>query len=209
MIKIGKRMTISHTYKQGHLGFTLAELLIALAILGIIATFTIPKILMAQQSAEYKAKAKEAAGMIAAAYASYSSQNTASASTKIADLTSYMNFVRIDATASSIDDKQTLGSTTCNAGGGGGCLVLHNGGRIRYSNDGFGGTASTNAVEFYFDPNGSYGGTTNGPDKSVQLFLYYNGRMSTRGTSAANTVASGVTYASADPSFDPPWFSWE
>jgi len=40
-------------------GFTLAELLIALAILGIIATFTIPKILSAQAEQKKRAILKE------------------------------------------------------------------------------------------------------------------------------------------------------
>lgn len=43
-------------------GFTLAELLIALTILGVIATFTIPKILTAQQASTYNAIAKETMG---------------------------------------------------------------------------------------------------------------------------------------------------
>lgn len=42
-------------------GFTLAELLIALAILGVIAAFSIPKVLSAQQNQTYNAIAKEAA----------------------------------------------------------------------------------------------------------------------------------------------------
>lgn len=42
-------------------GFTLAELLIALTILGVIATFTIPKILSSQQDGKLKAIAKETA----------------------------------------------------------------------------------------------------------------------------------------------------
>lgn len=46
-------------------GFTLAELLIALAILGVIATFTIPKILTTQQNSKYNAMAKEVASSFA------------------------------------------------------------------------------------------------------------------------------------------------
>ncbi|MBL8031855.1 MAG: prepilin-type N-terminal cleavage/methylation domain-containing protein [Candidatus Doudnabacteria bacterium] len=45
-------------------GFTLAELLIALVILGVIATFTIPKVLYANQNTKYNAIAKEAMGTI-------------------------------------------------------------------------------------------------------------------------------------------------
>ena len=42
-------------------GFTLAELLIALTILGVIAIFTIPKVLQSQQDTRYSAAAKEVA----------------------------------------------------------------------------------------------------------------------------------------------------
>lgn len=45
--------------KRSAFGFTLAELLISLAILGVIATFTIPKVLNSQQSAERIAVFKE------------------------------------------------------------------------------------------------------------------------------------------------------
>lgn len=88
-------------------------------------------------------------------------------------------------------------------------MVLHNGGMIQYSNNPLAGTASTNALEFYFDPNGAYGNTTNGPDKSVQMFIYYNGRITTRGATLPNTVAAAFTYTSPAPAFDPPWFSWD
>jgi prepilin-type N-terminal cleavage/methylation domain-containing protein len=161
------------------LGFTLAELLITLAILGIIATFTIPKLLAAQQTSAYNAKAKEAAAMVAAAYTLYGLSNTVNSSTRMGDLTPYFNYVLLN-TTSTIDDKQTQGSLACSTAS---CLLLHNGGIIRYSNNGFAGTTTTNALEFFFDPNGTYGNTTNGPDKSVQMFLYYNGRLTTRGTS--------------------------
>ena len=52
-------------------GFTLAELLIALAILGVIATFTIPKILDSGSSSKHNAIVKEAAGMISGAFQVY------------------------------------------------------------------------------------------------------------------------------------------
>ena len=188
-------------------GFTLAELLVSLLIVGEIAAFSIPKIINAQQNTLYNAKAKEALSSVAAAYNAYKMSNTVSVNTRFGDLTSYLNYIKID-TTSTIDDKQTLGSLSCNVSAPGGCMVLHNGGVIRYTNDTLSGTNSTNAIEFYFDPNGTYGNTTNGPDKSIHLFLYYSGRVTSRGASDPNTVAAGVTYASANPSYDPSWFSW-
>lgn len=55
MLKIGNRQAA----KTSLLGFTLVELLIALAILGIIAAFAIPKVLQAAQQDFYRAKHKE------------------------------------------------------------------------------------------------------------------------------------------------------
>jgi prepilin-type N-terminal cleavage/methylation domain-containing protein len=71
-------------------GFTLAELLIALALLGIIASFTIPKVLESSTNAKYKAMAKEAAGMISGAYQNLKLANGLSANTTTCDLTQYM-----------------------------------------------------------------------------------------------------------------------
>lgn len=47
-------------------GFTLAELLIALAILGVISAFAIPKILSAQQNEKKEAVTRETLGTIMA-----------------------------------------------------------------------------------------------------------------------------------------------
>lgn len=189
------------------LGFTLAELLISLAILGVIATFTIPKVLSAQQNSQYKAQAKEVAAMVSVAYQNYSYSNSVTSSFRFGDLTQYMNYLSNDVSGT-IDDKYTQASLSCSLSAPGGCLVLHNGGKLRFTNDPLAGTNSTNAIEFYFDPNGSYSGSTNGPDKSVQMFIYVGGRVTSRGNTLPGTIAAGNTYATPDTSFEPPWFNW-
>lgn len=76
-------------------GFTLAELLIALTILGIIAVFTIPKVLVAQQDAKYKAMGKEFAGMVSGAYQAYKLSNGYNATMQVKDMTPYLNYVKV------------------------------------------------------------------------------------------------------------------
>lgn len=76
-------------------GFTLAELLIALAILGVIATFTIPKILGTQQDGRNNAIAKEIAGTMATALESLRLSGELDQNTNIAHLTPYLNYAKI------------------------------------------------------------------------------------------------------------------
>ena len=90
-------------------GFTLAELLIALVILGLIATFTIPKVLQSQQNAQYKSSAKEVASMISGAY--QAALSTGKNKIYVYDLTPYMNYVAVD-TVSQFNDPETLGYGT-------------------------------------------------------------------------------------------------
>ena len=181
------------------------ELLIALLILAEIATFTIPKIITSQANGQYNAAAKEAASMIASSFALYSLNNTVTSGTSAGDLTSYMNYVAAD-TSTTIDLAQE--STTRACGGGYGCVRLHNGGMLMWASAGFMGTNTTNAVYFYFDPDGRVtDGTTNGPGKSVCLWLYANGRVTSYAKLSPGTVYGGGTVG-PDVTADPPWFSW-
>ncbi len=188
-------------------GFTLAELLIALLILGVIATFTIPKMLLVQQNQKDNANAKETIATIAAAYQQYKLANPTGASFSLSSLTPYLNYVAVD-TSSSVDLWYTQSSIACNYASGV-CLRLHNGSLLQYwPADNFSGTNTTNAVPFVVDPDGRVtDGTTNGPGKSLLVFLYYDGKIRDVGNLEPNTTYNAGVWSSV-PSFVPPWFSW-
>jgi prepilin-type N-terminal cleavage/methylation domain-containing protein len=197
--------TFYYTLRSPMQGFTLAELLICLVILGVIATFTIPKIITSQVNGQYNASAKEVASMISGAYTSYSRSNTVTSNTSAGDLTPYMNYVAPDS-STTIDLFQEATTRACN--GGYSCVKLHNGGMLLWASAGFMGTNTTNAVYFYYDPDARVtDGTTNGPGKSVCLWLYYDGRITSYTNLSPGTVYGGGTVG-ALPTADPPWFSW-
>jgi len=180
--------------------FTLAELLIALLILGVIATFTIPKVLTAQANGQYKAMAKEVMAMMTGAYSSYIMDNVPTAATRMSDFTPYMNYVA-RVTVGSIDGHEFEGSINCASTS---CYKLHNGGIVRFPNSvSFSGTANTNAVYVNFDPDG-----TLNANHSLQIWMYFNGRITTVGSTTPNTVSSSYTQVNPCPTCDPAWFSW-
>jgi prepilin-type N-terminal cleavage/methylation domain-containing protein len=195
-------------------GFTLAELLIALAILGELATFTIPKILTAQQSTASRAKAKEVAGMISGAYQMAQFNGIVTSSTKPSDLTPYMNYVKMDTSGTLVDAHPMWagtaggGASACVAGNP--CIKLQNGGTLFLQDDtNFGGTSTLNVIAFSFDPDGTSSGTTNdGSGKAIQFELYYNGQLSTRGTMKSGSTSSAGAIVSFNSGYDPSWFSW-
>lgn len=191
------------------LGFTLAELLVALAILGVIATFAIPKVLQSQRNDQHRAAAKEIIAAVSGAYQTYKLSHHPSSNTGIADLTPYLNYVTIN-TSLIIDDVPPSGADDCGAANRL-CLITHSGAVIFYrTNESFGDTDTTNAIWFQFDPDGVYTNPADGnTGKSLQVFIYYNGRVSTRGTHADNTQNSTTTWPTADPAKDPNWFSWD
>ena len=176
------------------LAFTLAELLIALAILGVIATFTIPKILDSGSSSERNSIALETVATVTGALQNARLDGSLSAATKMMDLTQYMNYVRLQTTGS-VDDAPTYGTFSCSAGNHG-CTVLHNGGVLFYLTDAqpsavFGGTTATDYVTFGVDPDGTANGQT-----ATSFVIFYNGRLTQWG------IYSGV------PARDASWFSW-
>jgi len=128
--------------------------------------------------------------------------------TKPKDLTPYFNYVSLD-TASDVDDHYSAATVTCSANNP--CMRLHNGGVLVAKGqlcNNFGGTASTNAIEFLFDPDGTVtDGTTNGPGKAVQFEVYYNGGITTRAAAKPNSACS-LGAIGTDTTADPTWFSW-
>lgn len=174
-------------------GFTLAELLIALAILGVIATFTIPKILSSSQNGQNTAIAKEAASMVSGAYSTYTLNNGAATGVTAGALTQYMNYVATDATAAAY----TFG-IACNTANVV-CIKLHNGGVLQYSsNINFG--ATTGALPFSVDPDGA------GAQTPITFWQYYNGRLSTGGQGAGTASGAPSSYVTTtDPSYLANW----
>jgi prepilin-type N-terminal cleavage/methylation domain-containing protein len=191
-------------------GFTLAELLISLAVLGVIATFTIPKVLQAQKDERYNAIAKEVVGAIEASYDVYRQSNVPGNSTLPSAILPYLNYVASDTGAWTIDRRWDQGTTvTCASTRP--CVRFHNGSVLMFGDwASFGGTQATNAVTFYLDPDGkvTIDGAAYTEGKSVQLVLYINGRITTWESMTPGTTGSNGSFSPSPPQ-DPPWFHWD
>jgi len=74
--------------------------------------------------------------------------------------------------------------------------------------DDYGGTAATNALPFRLDPDAKVtDGTTNGPGKSINFWIYYDGKIRTYGTIESNTCYEFGCF-NPNTALDPPWFNW-
>ncbi len=186
------------------LGFTLAELLSALAILGVIATFTIPKVLTSSQNGQSNAMGKEAMASLSQMHLVAQLNGTLSSTTTGIDILNSLNYIKTTTTGN-LDQYNGFSSIDCAATTP--CYFLANGGAIRAANESFGGTDGLRALRFWFDPDGEYSGSTTGASKSLQIFVYYNGRVRTRGTIEPNTVSSTAT-SQPSTTADPTWLVW-
>lgn len=191
-------------------GFTLTELLAVLAILGIIATFTIPKILHSSSESQWNASAKEMISAVSQAYLAYRGEFGTDASIQPGDLTPYLNYVELITSAHSIDHVPGGGKMDCKASQY--CLKMHNGGILLYNTGNFFGNATANNFIFFvYDPDAEYSGTTNGVGKSLFIMVFYDGRVADGSQLDGSTIEtcyespSCSTYSSFAV---PDWYSW-
>ena len=186
-------------------GFTLVELLIGLAVLGVIATFTIPKMLNLPAQQKALSVSKEAAAFVGEGLLHYKTSNAITASTGMTEIMSFLNTLPRQTTGD-IDHKPGLGTLDCSYPGNH-CYPLYSGAALFFTTDSnysrFGGVSSDHALLFSIDPDGKVSDA-----KAVEFVLYTNGFLRTTGTMKSGTYNGGggpwVPIASSDPD----WFKW-
>ncbi len=212
-------------------GFTLAELLIALLILGEIATFTIPKVLNAQQKQNYNAAAKEVASIVAAGFTAAYMENggeswvaNATAASSVPWSTGLSTFVpnRLNYVKKLTSGEVMTfppgtpgilsygGWNTCGSSQAAWysyveCFQLHNGGVLWYIDVPFSWDGQW-MQDFFFDPDGT------GSAQSVGYRLYVSSRSKNYDDPSGRIMPGRmVTFAQSAAhgnSADPSWFSW-
>jgi type II secretory pathway pseudopilin PulG len=214
---VASQAQVRSGYKKAA-AFSFAELLITLAIIGVLAAFLLPKVLISSNTNTDKnnKKTSQAAWAIMQAYEQYRlTVGTVPTTMTPSTLTPYMNYVSMDTSGTTMDTIPGAASVTCIAATP--CLRLHNGGLLRMNdNYKFGGSSTLNGVYFIFDPDpvNNTTSTADGPLKAVGLLLYYDGSplITTRGTvrsgTAITSVATGLPLGfEPDSTLDPSWFT--
>lgn len=191
---------------QAKPGFTLAELLLALGILAVLAIFTIPKVIKAQQNSAFLSGSKEAAATISQALYMWRTTNYSATGTW-SNITPYLNYVKVD-TTSSIDGSPNdgIGVTVCGDAGGN-CYKMPNGAMLKLWDWGACGDLNDiNDYEFIlYDPDG----TLTARQDSVWFVASPKGRVKPWSElSASESVCDLVGAYPGDPSYKPSWFSW-
>ncbi len=157
-------------------GFTLSELLVSLAVLGLIAAFAIPKVLTAVGQSSARAIGSELMATVSEAYESVKAQSNGVVprSTSADNLTDRMNYVTKTGTSATP------------------ILTLQNGATITYNVADTFANGTTGVVGFNIDPDGA---TANaGP---ISIYLGGDGRL----FAAYTNYKAGTGTAAASPFF--------
>lgn len=189
-------------------GFSLAEILITLVILGVVAAFSISKTFTPLGKNTVNSKANQMMLRLAAAHQAYKMEGKLVSNTHFTDLIPYFNYVKIDS-STVIDELYTSSASRTCGSGSWYCLVFHDGSMLMY-NDGqkFGGPGS--GIYLYYDPDGKRtDSTTNSAGKSLQFWITYDGRVRTSNTIDNPIVVdwdvAGYPVNDGPWNLDPPW----
>ena len=200
---------MSIALKMPRPAFTLTELLIALTVLGLIATFTIPKLLNNYQYSQANAIAKEAASSVNQAITAYEHSSPLATDLSVNTIfQSTLGYVEKD--MSSIVDSFPNGSASatgidCAAYD---CYRLHNGAMIAMDPDTrIPGNNANDAIFIFVDPDGKFSDL-----KAVAFAVYVNHRIRTYGSLVNPTTgkhSAVLTFSTGPvPNRDPDWFAW-
>lgn len=193
-------------------GFTLFEVLIALAILGLIATFGIPKVLKSTYGSKNTAIFKESVATLSSAYSAYEKINGMGygvSGTRGAEIViAHVNIVRT-ITSGSSGGGLSVGSglTSFNCSSTEPCYELHNGAWIQAGNAGtqgfLGNDTKSNAIQFNLDPDGERQAAG-----AVTLYMFYGGRVVTYSDIGAPPSGLGSGGLASVEAIDPDWATW-
>jgi len=215
MLNSLKALGYAHPVRRA---FTLPELLIALAILGLIAALTVPQVAYRINAKQALTIANDAKLLISSAFADYEFANATIPTTfKLDDLATYFPYAKNLSAGSeniSIDcppqgtsftmgcsgsDPRTASLTAASANYT--IYRLKNGAIVVFPKTWtMNGSTALHALPFVVD----YDGKQTTKSDSVEYWLYANGNVLTRQTLTASTVNSSGTYnavASADPTY--------
>lgn len=190
--------------------FTLAELLIAVGVISLITTFTVPKLLNNYQTHKFNAQSKEALQVIVRAIYNYKAEYGTVNGLTGDKLLPYIGYSKLFPAGYEYDYISGA-PITCPADR---CLELHNGalvnidsgycsrGQLPENQDGFNLTV---------DPDGK---RTNpslslNHNQAIQFWIYRNGRIRTRSNNNNPTYSyCDTSYNFAPAGSNPPWFEW-
>jgi prepilin-type N-terminal cleavage/methylation domain-containing protein len=189
-------------------GFTLTELMIALGLVGILASIALPALLNAPQQGLVSARAKRGQATVASAYTQFVNDRGRSSTLRLNDFVDNINHTG-EVTTGLMDapPSGTAISFDC-ADATIACYRLQDDSVLVYdTTQPFGGTTNWHAISYFIDPDGRYEGSvttnTTSISKSTQFLLYYDGKTRTAGRaltgSLINGTAAGLTVT--DPTY--------